>query len=291
MSEKNCIRGISENGGIAFCGVDATQMVRDMEEIHKTSAVVSAALGRLLIGAGIMGAMLKHVDDSVTLRINGGGAAGTLLAVSNGRGETKGYATNNIVELPLKQNGKLDVGTAVGTDGVLTVVKDLGLKEPYVGKVPIVSGEIGDDITSYYAKSEQMPTVCGLGVLVSEDLSIKSAGGFLIQVLPGATEEEITMLENNIAELSSVTNLLQEGKTPTDIMHLALKGFSPEVLDEQLISYNCKCSYEKVEKIVLSLGQEEIKNMIKEKDDAEVVCHFCNKKYNVLLPELLQSNF
>ncbi len=290
MTEKNCIRAISENGGIAFCGVNATQMVREMEEIHKTSAVISAALGRLLIAAGMIGAMLKHVDDSVTLRINGGGPAGTLLAVANGRGETKGYATNNVVELPLKANGKLDVGAAVGTDGVLTVVKDLGLKEPYVGKVPIVSGEIGDDITQYYAKSEQMPTVCGLGVLVGEDLSIKSAGGFFIQVLPGATDEELTMLEKNIAALSSVTNLLQEGKTPTDIMHMALKGFNPEVLDEQLISYNCKCNYDKVEKIVLSLGQDEIKEMIKEKDDAEVVCHFCNKKYNVLLSGLIEDN-
>ncbi len=288
MSKNNCIRGISENGGVAFCGVDATQMVCDMEKLHETSAVVSAALGRLLIAAGMMGVMMKHNDDSITLKIKGDGPIGTLCAVSNGKGETKGYVANSVVELPLRQDGKLNVGMAVGKEGMLSVVRDLGLKEPYIGQVPLVSGEIGDDITSYYAKSEQMPTVCGLGVLVSEDLSIESAGGFLIQLLPGATEEEITMLEQNIKNLQSVTNLLKEGKTPYDIMHIALKGFNPEVLDEQNICYNCNCSYDKVEKIVLSLGKDEIKNMIEEKEDAEVICHFCNKKYSVFLPDLMK---
>ncbi len=289
MLEKNCVRGISENGGVAFCGVDATKMISDMEQIHKTSAVVSAALGRLLIAAGMMGVMLKHNDDSITLRINSDGPIGTMLAVSNGKGDTKGYVTNNIVELPLRDDGKLNVGKAVGANGTLSVVKDLGLKEPYIGQIPLVSGEIGEDITSYYAQSEQMPTVCGLGVLVNEDLSIKSAGGILIQLLPGATEEEITMLENNIANMQSVTKLLQEGKTVLDMMHIALEGFNPEVLDEQTIKYDCKCSYEKVEKIVLSLGEKEIASMIEEKDDAEVVCHFCTKKYNVFLPGLINK--
>ena len=206
----NMIRGISENGGVIFCGVDSTNLVRTMEQIHKTSAVTSAALGRLLTAASIMGIMLKNSKDSITLRVNGGGPAGTVLAVADGMGCVKGYVENPVVEIPLRPDGKLNVGGAVGRDGTLSIVRDLGLKEPYVGQIPLVSGEIAEDITSYYATSEQIPTVCALGVLVDPDLTISCAGGYLLQLLPGATEEEITMLEKNIANVPSVTTLLQQ---------------------------------------------------------------------------------
>ncbi len=289
MTNNNCIRGISEDGGVIFCAVDTTETVREMEKIHRTSAVCSAALGRLLTAAGIMGAMAKHVDDSITLSIKGGGPCGTVLAVANGRGDVKGYVGNGLVEIPLRADGKLDVGGAVGKDGTLSVVKDLGLKEPYVGQIPLVSGEIGDDITAYYAHSEQVPTVCGLGVLVDADLTIKRAGGFLIQLLPGATEEEITRLEKNIQAMSSVTDLLESGKTPEDMMYMALDGFNPNVLDEQSVRYHCDCSEERVEKVMISLGRDEIEKMIREKSDAEAVCHFCDKKYTFDLTQLLQK--
>lgn len=228
----NMIRGISENGGVIFCGVDSTNLVRTMEQIHKTSAVTSAALGRLLTAASIMGIMLKNSKDSITLRVNGGGPAGTVLAVADGMGCVKGYVEHPVVEIPLRPDGKLNVGGAVGRDGTLSIVRDLGLKEPYVGQIPLVSGEIAEDITSYYATSEQIPTVCALGVLVDPDLTISCAGGYLLQLLPGATEEEITMLEKNIANVPSVTTLLQQGKTMKDIMEMVMQGFDPQVLDE-----------------------------------------------------------
>ncbi len=285
----NCIRGITENGGIAFCAIDASELVREMESLHKTSAVASATLGRLLIAAGMMGAMMKHVDDKVTLRVNGGGALGTVLAVSNARGEVKGYVSNPVVEIAPKANGKLDVGGAVGVDGTLSVCKDLGLKEPYVGQIPLVSGEIGDDITQYYAVSEQIPTVCGLGVLVNKDLSIANAGGFLIQLLPGATDSEITMLENNIKNMDSVTNLLNEGKTPKDIIEIALRGFNPGILATEKVQYKCDCSENRVEKVLISLGLAELERMKEEEPTAQVVCHFCNKEYNIKVDKIINE--
>lgn len=203
------IRAISENGGVLFCAVDSTDIVREAERIHKTSAVTSAALGRLLTAASMMGVMLKSEKDSLTLRIKGGGPSGTVLAVSDGAGNVRGYVEQPVVELPPRADGKLDVGGAVGRDGTLSVVKDLGMKEPYVGQVPLVSGEIAEDITAYYAVSEQTPTVCALGVLVDRDLSILTAGGYLLQLLPGASDAEITHLEQNVAALPSVTELLR----------------------------------------------------------------------------------
>lgn len=285
----NMIRGISENGGVIFCGVDSTEMVRTMEKIHKTSAVTSAALGRLLTGASLMGIMLKNSKDSITLRVNGGGPAGTVLAVANGMGCVKGYVENPVVEIPLRSDGKLNVGAAVGTDGTLSIVRDLGLKEPYVGQIPLVSGEIAEDITSYYATSEQIPTVCALGVLVNPDLTIACAGGYLLQLLPGATEEEISMLEKNIAEIPSVTNLLQQGKTMQDVMELAMKGFDPQVLDEYDVNYNCDCSEQRVERALISMGKAELEKLAQEEPIVEVNCQFCDKKYHIDVNKLLQG--
>ncbi len=286
----NLIRGLSENGGVVFCGVNSTEIVRKAEQLHKTSATCSAALGRLLTGAAMMGSMLKDDRDTVTLRVSGSGPAGVLIACTDGTGNVKGCIDNPLVELPLKENGHLDVGGAVGRDGVLTVIRDNRLqKEPTVGQVPLVSGEIAEDLTSYYAYSEQIPTVCALGVLVDTDLTIACAGGYLIQLLPGATDAEITQLEQNIAAMPSVTELLRAGKTPEDMMELALKGFHPNVLDEREVAYQCDCSEERTEGMLLSLGKKELEKLRDEDPHCEVVCHFCHTKYQFDLNKLVKK--
>ena len=286
----NLIRGISENGGVVFCGVDSTEIVRTAEQLHHPSATCSAALGRLLTGASLMGSMLKDDGDSITLRVAGGGPTGTVVACTYGTGNVKGCIDHPLVELPLKANGHLDVGGAVGKNGVLTVIRDNRLqKEPTVGQVPLVSGEIAEDLTSYYAYSEQVPTVCALGVLVDTDLTIACAGGFLLQLLPGATDAEITQLEQNIAAMPSVTELLREGKTPEDMMNLALAGFNPNVLDEREVQYKCDCSEERTEEMLLSLGRKELEKLRDEDPDCEVVCHFCHTKYHFDLNQLVEK--
>ena len=278
----NLIRGISENGGVVFCGVDSTEIVRTAEQLHHTSATCSAALGRLLTGASLMGSMLKDDGDSITLRVAGGGPTGTVVACTDGTGNVKGCIDHPLVELPLKANGHLDVGGAVGKNGVLTVIRDNRLqKEPTVGQVPLVSGEIAEDITAYYAVSEQTPTVCALGVLVDRDLSILTAGGYLLQLLPGASDAEITHLEQNVAALPSVTELLRSGASLEQIMEQALAGFAPNVLDEQQVRYQCDCSQARVERALLSLGRDELAEMAAEGKPVEVSCHFCDKKYYV----------
>ena len=284
----NLIRGLSENGGGVFCGVGFTQIVRKAEKLHTTSATCSAALGRLLTGAALMGSMLKDDRDQITLRVSGGGPAGVVIACTDGTGNVKGCIDHPLVELPAKPNGHLDVGGAVGKDGVLTVIRDNRLqKEPTVGQVPLVSGEIAEDLTAYYAYSEQVPTVMALGVLVDKDLSILCAGGFMVQLLPGATDAEIDQLEKNIAAMPSVTTLLHEGKTPEDMMQLALAGFAPNVLDERDVHYQCDCSAERTKEMLFSLGRKELVRMRDEDPACEVVCHFCHSKYQYDLNDLL----
>lgn len=286
----NLIRGLSDNGGVVFCGVDSTAIVREAERLHKTSATCSAALGRLLTGASMMGVMLKDARDTITLRVSGGGPAGTLIAATDGTGNVKGCIDRPLVELPPRADGHLDVGGAVGRDGVLTVIRDNRLqKEPTVGQVPLVSGEIAEDLTSYYAYSEQIPTVCALGVLVDTDLSILCAGGYLVQLLPGATDEEITRLEQNIAAMPSVTELLRAGKTPADMMQLALAGFAPAVLDEHTVRYRCDCSEARTRDMLVSLGRRELEKLRDEDPHCEVACHFCHAKYQFDLNELLKT--
>ena len=271
-----------------FCGVDSTQIVRKAEKLHTTSATCSAALGRLLTGAALMGSMLKDDRDQITLRVSGGGPAGVVIACTDGTGNVKGCIDHPLVELPAKPNGHLDVGGAVGKDGVLTVIRDNRLqKEPTVGQVPLVSGEIAEDLTAYYAYSEQVPTVMALGVLVDKDLSILCAGGFMVQLLPGATDAEIDQLEKNIAAMPSVTTLLHEGKTPEDMMQLALAGFEPNVLDERDVHYQCDCSAERTKEMLFSLGRKELVRMRDEDPACEVVCHFCHSKYQYDLNDLL----
>ncbi|MBQ5311313.1 MAG: Hsp33 family molecular chaperone HslO, partial [Oscillospiraceae bacterium] len=225
------VRTISHDASVVATAVNALDMVSEIERIHKTSAVVTAALGRLSIAASLMGIGLKGRDDSITLRINGGGPAGTLIAVADGLGNVKSYVQNPVVEIPPNKLGELDVAGAVGTDGTLAVVKDLGLKEPYSGQIPIVSGEIGEDIASYFAISEQIPTVCGVGVLVNPDLTVKAAGGYLIQLLPYADESCIDIIEKNVNSLPSVTSMLVQGYTAEDMAKKVLEGLEPDIMD------------------------------------------------------------
>ncbi len=272
------VRMISQDGTLTVIATDSTDIVAEMEKIHKTSAVTSAALGRLMTAASMMGAVLKGRDDSITLRLNGNGPAGSVIAVSDSEGNVRGYVSNPIVEIPLNNKGKLDVRGAVGIDGTLTVMKDLGLKEPYIGKIPIVSGEIAEDITSYFATSEQIPTVCALGVLVNPDLSIKAAGGFIIQLLPTALDDTIDKVEDCIKDIPPVTNMLTSGLTPEQICRKVLKLFELELLDEFNPTYKCNCSKERVTRALLSVGKDELLDMAKD-EKTEVKCHFCNKKY------------
>lgn len=273
------VRVISEDASVVATAINALDIVSEIERIHKTSAVMTAALGRLTIAASLIGIGLKGEKDTVTVRINGGGPAGGMTAVSDSRGNVKAYAVNSIVEIPLNKYGKLDVSGAVGKNGTLSVVKDLGLKEPYSGQVPIVSGEIAEDIASYFAVSEQIPTVCGLGVLVNPDLTVKAAGGYLIQLLPFADEACIDVLERNVNALPSVTQMLSSGVTAEEMAMKTLEGLSPEVLDRLSSQYKCGCSRERVEAAVISIGREELEKMAAEQETAEVCCHFCDKKY------------
>lgn len=283
MSE--LVRMISNDGTLTVIAIDSTDIINRMEQIHMTSAVTSAALGRLLTAASMMGAVLKGKDNSITLRLNGNGPAGSLIAVSDSEGNVRGYVANPVVEIPLNDKGKLDVAGAVGTDGTLTVMKDLGLKEPYIGQIPIASGEVAEDITSYFATSEQVPSVCALGVLVNPDLSIKAAGGFIIQLLPTALEDTIDRVEECIKGIPSVTQMLTDGMTPEDICRSVLKTFELEILDTAKPEYRCNCSRERVTKALLSMGKEELIDMA---DDpfTEVDCHFCEKKYRFTSAEI-----
>mgnify|MGYP000857308098 CR=1 FL=1 len=280
------IRTISENGGIVAFAVDSTDIVYEAEQVHKTSAVVTAALGRLLTAASLMGSGLKDSSNSLTLRLKGDGPAGSLIAVSDYLGNVRGYVQNPVVELPLNRYGKLDVAGAVGQEGMLYVIKDIGMKEPYSGQVPIVSGEIAEDITNYFAVSEQVPTVCGLGVLVNPDLTVNCAGGYLIQLLPGASEKEISRLESNIHDMESVTQMLSKEMTPRDICFKALEGFSPQELDSWDVSYRCNCTRDRVENALKLLGTDELTDMIERDGEATVNCHFCRKKYHFSRDEL-----
>ena len=283
MSE--LVRMISVDGTLTVMAVDSTDMINRMEQIHQTSAVTSAALGRLLTAASMMGAVLKGKDNSITLRLNGGGPAGSLIAVSDNEGNVRGYVANPVVEIPLNDKGKLDVAGAVGKEGNLTVMKDLGLKEPYIGQVPIVSGEVAEDITNYFATSEQTPSVCALGVLVNPDLSIRAAGGFIIQLLPTALEDTIDLVEECIMSIPPVTQMLTDGMTPEDICRSVLRKFELDKLDSSSPEYRCNCSRDRVTKALLTMGRDELKDMAN--DPITVVdCHFCEKKYRFTSAEI-----
>lgn len=281
------VRAIGKTGNAVCYALDSTDMVARAENIHHTSAVVTAALGRLMTAASMMGAMLKGEGQSVTLRISADGETGSLIAVADDHGNVKGYVMNPVVELPLNPYGKLDVSGAVGKQGNLYVIKDVGMKEPYIGLTPLVSGEIAEDITNYFAVSEQIPTACGLGVLVNPDLTVKAAGGYILQLLPGASEADVDALEKNVQAMPPVSTLLSQGKTAQELAQMALAGMEPEVLDQRSLEYRCDCTRERVEKALVSLGGEELRKMAEEDGKAEVCCHFCNKKYRFSKDEII----
>lgn len=280
------VRTISEDASVVCSAIDGRDIAARIEQIHGTSAVCTAALGRLALGASLLGFGMKGENDSLTVRLAGGGPAGTLIAVSDSYGNVKAYIQNPVVEIPLNSVGKLDVRGAVGTDGTLSVIKDLGMGEPYSGQIPIVSGEIAEDITSYLATSEQVPSVCALGVLVNPDLTVAQAGGFLIQLLPFAPESAITQIENNIRQMQSVTQLLSQGRSAEDIAMMALEGLNPNVLDDFEVSYRCDCTRERVERALISLGNDQL-DELSEDEVTEVKCHFCDKVYHFSREEVL----
>lgn len=282
------VRYITEDGSAFVIAADTTDMISEMEKIHKTSAVNTTALGRLITAASMMGDMLKGKDDSVTLRIKGGGPAGTLIAVSDSCGNARGYIENPVVEIPLNSKGKLDVRGTVGTDGYLYVIKDMGMKEPYSGSTQIVSGEIAEDITNYFAVSEQTPSVCALGVLVNPDLSVSASGGFIIQLLPGCPEDIISKIEFSMRDIEPVTTMLSKGMTADDIAARAMKGMNIEKLDESEAFYKCNCSRDKVVGALISTGKDALSEMIESGENTEVKCHFCNKTYS-FSPEQLEE--
>lgn len=273
------VRYITEDGSAFIIAADSTDMVAHMEQIHKPSAAVTAGMGRLLTAASMMGIMLKGKDDTVTLRFNGNGPAGAVIAVSDSQGNGRISIENPIVELPLNSKGKLDVSGALGNSGCLYVVKDIGLKEPFVGTTEIVSGEVAEDITNYYAVSEQTPTVCSLGVLINPDLTVRCSGGFLIQLLPGCPDEIIDVIEKNISDLPPVSSMLDSGMTPDEIAVKAMNGLDIQKLDEEKFEYKCNCSREKAQRALMSAGIETLNEMANEDKPTTVECHFCEKDY------------
>lgn len=280
------VRYITKDGSAFVIAADTTDMISEMENIHKTSAVNTAALGRLITAASMMGDMLKGKEDSITLRLNGGGPAGTLIAVSDSEGNARGYIENPVVEIPLNAKGKLDVRGTVGTDGFLYVIKDIGMREPYSGSTQIVSGEIAEDITNYFAVSEQTPSVCALGVLVNPDLSVAAAGGFIIQLLPGCPEEVIGKIETAVNRIDPVTTMLRSGMTVDEIAKTAMGDMDIEKLDESSAVYRCACSREKVISALISSGKDALKEMAASNENTNVECHFCNKTYSFTPDEI-----
>lgn len=285
------LRAMDKDGNIRVFVANTTSLVNKARAVHNTTPTASAALGRTLTAAVIMGITLKNERDKISLQIKGDGPIGTILAVANSKGEVKGYVDNPNVDLPLSENGKLNVGGAVGKNGKVTVIRDLGLREPYIGQSNIVTGEIAEDLASYFLFSEQQPSAVALGVLVDRDTSIKAAGGYIIQVLPGSSEEAISKLESNISKVSSVSKLIEQGLTPEEILSIICKGLNMEIKDKIQVKLDCDCSDERMEKALIAIGKQELEDIINEDGKAELVCHFCNKKYNFdinKLKELLE---
>ncbi len=279
------IRATAANGQVRAFGVTSRELTETAKNAHDTSPVATAALGRLMSAAVMMGADLKGENDLLTLRMEGDGPMGGLLATADSHGNVKGYAFHPEVLLPPNAKGKLDVGGALGA-GMLSVVKDIGLKEPYVGQTNLVSGEIAEDLTYYYATSEQIPCSIALGVLMNKDNTVRQAGGFMIQLLPGASDELIDRLEERLGELPSITALLDAGKTPEEILSGLLGDFDLEILEKKPVQFHCDCSRERVERAIVSIGKKEIREMIEEGKPIEAGCQFCNKKYSFSVEEL-----
>lgn len=286
------IRMIARDAPVKASAISARDLVERARKIHTLLPVATAALGRTLMAASMMGDALKEENGALTLQIKGGGPLGTVLAVSDSEGNVRGYVQNPHVELMEKERGKLDIGAAVGTNGTLTVIKDIGLKEPYVGSIGLFSGEIADDIAMYFVESEQIPTACALGVLVGVDQSVTSAGGYLIQLLPGAEDSVIDKIEAGVRRVGSVSRALESGMDAESLLRAVLSDFDLEVLETHPVEYRCYCSRDRVSRALVSMGREELRNMIEEQGSAELTCQFCDKVYQFTkedLEELLSS--
>lgn len=279
------VRATAGDHQIRAFAATTKDMVEFARKSHNTSPVATAALGRLLTAGGMMGIMMKGEEDLLTIKIQGSGPIEGLTVTADSKGNVKGYAYNPGVMLPPNEFGKLDVGGAVG-EGVLSVIQDIGLKEPYVGQTILVGGEIAEDLTYYFANSEQTPSSVALGVLMNKDNTVKQAGGFIIQLLPGASEEMIALLEKRLGEIASVTSLLEEGKTPEMILTHILGGLGLDIMEEIPVRFHCNCEKSRVEKALISIGRKELEEMIEEGKTIEVNCHFCNKNYEFTVDEL-----
>lgn len=280
------VRATAANNSIRALAAVTTGIAGEAADLHGLSPVASAALGRTLTAAVLMSGLLKGEKDTITIQIKGNGPLGGIIVVCDSRANVRGYVHNPHVDLPLNEAGKFDVAAAVGRDGYLNVIKDLGLKEPYIGNVKLVSGEIAEDVAYYFASSEQVPSAVSLGVLIDTDCSVLCAGGFLIQLLPDAEAEVIDFLEARLRSVPPVSGMLQEGKSPEQILEMLLGERGLEIVDKYPCSYKCTCSRERMEKGLISLGKDEILDMAKEQHGAELTCHFCNKKYHFSEDEL-----
>ena len=283
--EDYLVRAIAANGQVMAFAAYTKNTVETARQAHNTSPVVTAGLGRLLTAGAMMGSMMKGDRDVLTIKAEGSGPVGHYLVTADSKGNVKGYAANPNVILPANAAGKLDVGGSLGV-GLLTVIKDLGLKEPYTGTCELVSGEIAEDLTYYFASSEQTPSSVGLGVLMTKDNTVNVAGGFIIQLMPDATEETISIVEEKISTIKSVTSMLENGLDPEGIINLILGGLDPEILDKMPVRFYCNCSKERVSKALIAIGRKELDNIIEENEPIEVKCHFCNKAYNFTVDEL-----
>lgn len=281
------VRATAANAQIRAFACTTRGVAEAARKAHNTTPVMTAALGRLLSAGAMMGSMLKGEKDLLTLQIKGDGPAGGLTVTADSGGNVKGYADMPAVLLPLKPNGKLDVSGAIG-NGFLRVIKDMGLKEPYVGQTELQTGEIAEDLTYYFAASEQVPSGVGLGVLVDRDYTVKQAGGFIVQIMPFAEESVIDYLEKNLQNVESVTSILDKGKTPEQLLEILLEGMDIEITDRLPVAFACNCSKSRVEKVLTSIGREELKEMIDDGEPIEVNCHFCNTNYRFSVEELLE---
>ncbi len=279
------IRATAAEGYIKMAVISARDMVERARQIHSLSPTASAALGRTLCGASMLGDMMKEENAALTIRINGGGPIGSVVAVSDSRGNVRGYVENPGVELPLRPDGKLNVGGAVGVDGMLTVSRDIGLREPYIGSTELRSGEIAEDLTAYLLESEQVPSACALGVLVDTDLTVKAAGGFIVQLMPGADESMIGKLEDNIFMMDALTTVLAEDGAE-ELFRQVLKGFEYHIVSETPVEYRCYCSRERVIEAISCIEREELQDMIADGKDISVSCQFCDRVYSFSPDEL-----
>ena len=273
------VRAISTDGMVQAAAICSRGLTERARQIHKTLPVATAALGRTLAAASMMGNALKSDGASLTLQFKGGGPLGTVLAVSDNEGNVRGYVTNPHVDIPLRKDGKLDVGAAVGHEGTLTVIKDLHMKEPYVGTIDLLGGEIAEDVAGYFVESEQIPTACALGVLVDRDQSVKAAGGYLIQLMPGAAEDTIAKVEGGIMAAGAVSAILEKNDDPEAMLRTVMSDFDLKILETCPVEYRCYCSRERVERALISLGRTELEQMLSEQGGCQLTCQFCDAVY------------